>query len=148
MRTFWQIIRNWPSWFLLIYFYLPFGCNWLTHAVKVFLIRLTEIKSQGHREIDIHVWYRYFDELTVHGWQCQYLFSELFLYSPIMFCALHEANGWLILELKNCVFIYKFDNDITPIYSKYNLWRRLLLPYLKLTNENIVYFLKFELSFY
>lgn len=50
MRTFWQIIRNWPSWFLLIYFYLPFGCNWLTHAMKVFLIRLTEIKSQGHRD--------------------------------------------------------------------------------------------------
>lgn len=71
---------------------------WL-HAMKVFLIRLTEIKSQGHREIDIHVWYRYFDELTVHGRQCQYLFSELFLYSTIMFCALHEANGWLILEL-------------------------------------------------
>lgn len=90
MRTFWQIIRNWPSWFLLIYFYLPFGCNWLTHATEDFLIRLTEIKSQGHSGIDM--WYRYFYELTMHGRQCQYLFPKLFLYSPIMFCALRQMD--------------------------------------------------------
>lgn len=93
MRIFWQIIRNWPSWFLLIYFHLPFGCNWLTHAMEDFLIRLTEIKSQGHSGIDI--WCRYFDELT-HAWTAMPI-SFLWVVPVVTHYVLCiEANGWLI----------------------------------------------------